>query len=564
MADQKLDNELNLARDISSEQLEKTTDLKIGYDQDERKWQLIIRYEGSLAKVRQLSESVTDLLGGYAIISIREDLINVVSDLEEVIYVEKPKRLNIQIENGIRISCINPVKRSPFNLSGQGVLLGIADSGIDFTHEVFIDDLGQTKILELWDQTTDTVYTADDINRALEALAHNEPNPIRSHDISGHGTAVASIASSVAPESAIIAVKLGNPIPDSFPRTSELMMAIDYLVRQAMKYGRPMAINISIGNNYGSHDGTSLLSTYIDTVANMARLVIAIGSGNEGASATHTSGQFESSQTGGEPQTVEFNVGAYERSFNIQLWKSYVDTFDIALKAPSGASTGYISQKTGTSRYELGDTTVYVYFGEPSPYSQYQEIYMEFIPADRYIQSGTWQISLRPVRVVDGRFDMWLPVESTSKDTAFLTPTPETTLTVPSTASSAIAVGAYDGYTDGFADFSGRGYTRSTGQIKPDIVAPGVNIVAASPSYSLNGNKYVQWTGTSFATPFVTGSAALMMEWGIIKGNDPYLYGEKVKAYLQKGARHLPGFNTFPNPQLGWGALCLADSIPRG
>ena len=558
MPDQKVENALNLARNISAKELEKTTDLQIGYDKNERKWELIIRYEGSLAKVRQLSDSVTELLGGYAVITIAEDLINVVSDLQEVIYVEKPKRLNFQIENGIRNSCINPVKSPPYNLSGEGVLIGIVDSGIDFTHRAFIDGLGESRILEIWDQELDRVYTKEEIDMALST---GELATVGGRDISGHGTAVASIAATVATSSQIVAVKLGNPKENSFPRTSELMRGIDYLVRKAMDYGRPMAINVSIGNNYGSHDGTSLLSTYIDTVASMSRLSISVGTGNEGFSATHTSGILSNTQDRERAQTVEFNVGAYERSFNIQLWKSYVDSFNIVLKSPSGASTGVVSNVAGIGEYLLENTRIYVYYGEPSPYSQYQEIYLEFIPVDNYIQAGTWQIDLSPVRIVDGRYDMWLPVESTSKDTAFLEPTPDTTLTVPSTSSAVVSVGAYDAYTDGYADFSGRGYTRVIGQVKPDIVAPGVNIVAAEANYSLDNNNYVERTGTSFATPFATGSAALMMEWGIVKGNDMYMYGEKIKAYLQKGARQLAGFKEYPNPQVGYGALCLRDSI---
>ena len=558
MPDQKVENALNLARNISAKELEKTTDLQIGYDKNERKWELIIRYEGSLAKVRQLSDSVTELLGGYAVITIAEDLINVVSDLQEVIYVEKPKRLNFQIENGIRNSCINPVKSSPYNLSGEGVLIGIVDSGIDFTHRAFIDGLGESRILEIWDQELDRVYTKEEIDMALST---GELATVGGRDISGHGTAVASIAATVATNSQIVAVKLGNPKENSFPRTSELMRGIDYLVRKAMDYGRPMAINVSIGNNYGSHDGTSLLSTYIDTVASMSRLSISVGTGNEGFSATHTSGILSNTQDRERAQTVEFNVGAYERSFNIQLWKSYVDSFNIVLKSPSGASTGVVSNVAGIGEYLLENTRIYVYYGEPSPYSQYQEIYLEFIPVDNYIQAGTWQIDLSPVRIVDGRYDMWLPVESTSKDTAFLEPTPDTTLTVPSTSSAVVSVGAYDAYTDGYADFSGRGYTRVIGQVKPDIVTPGVNIVAAEANYSLDNNNYVERTGTSFATPFATGSAALMMEWGIVKGNDMYMYGEKIKAYLQKGARQLAGFKEYPNPQVGYGALCLRDSI---
>ena len=557
MTSQKIDNEINLALDISPEELEKTRDLKVGYEPKEKKWQLIIKYEGSLAKVRQLSDFVVELLGGYAVITIAEDLINVVSDLEEVIYIEKPKRLNFQIDNGVRISCINPVKREPFSLSGEGIILAFLDSGIDYGHEAFINESGTTRILELWDQTLDRIFTRDDINRALQANMEQRGDIVPSRDVSGHGTAVASIAAAVAPGSDIIAVKLGNPMSDSFPRTSELMMALDYVVRRGLYYGRPVAVNISIGNNYGSHDGTSLLATYIDTVAAMGRMVIAVGTGNEGASSTHTGGVLVDDST----DVVELSVGNYEASFNIQLWKSYADNFQVSIKAPSGAETGYIRQELGVGKYNIDSTDIYVYFGEPSPYSPYQEIYIELIPGERYIESGTWQLILTPIRIVDGQYDMWLPVERTSKDTRFLRPTPDTTLTVPSTAGSVISVGAYDPYTDAYADFSGRGYTRVIGEVKPDIVTPGVNIVAASPSYGLANNNYIRQTGTSFATPFVTGSAALMMEWGIIKGNDPYLYGEKVKAYLIRGARQLPGFDRFPNPQVGWGALCLRDSF---
>lgn len=141
--------------------------------------------------------------------------------------------------------------------------------------------------------------------------------------------------------------------------------------------------------------------------------------------------------------------------------------------------------------------------------------------------------------------------------TAFLFPTETGTLTIPSTASRTIGVGAYDALTFSYVDFSGRGQ-RGAGRLsKPDIVAPGVNVTAPTTS-----GTYASFSGTSFATPFVTGGAALMMEWGIIKENDPYLYGEKVKAYMQRGARPLPGFTEYPNPQVGYGALCVRDSIP--
>ncbi len=579
MNNQKLDNQLNLALSSTEDERIKSDNLNVGYNSNERRWQLIVRYSGSLERIRQLGVGIEQLLGGYAILNVSEDLIQVVAASEEILYVEKPKRLNFAVENSKRVSCINSVQQSPFNLHGEGCIVAIIDSGIDYANKVFLDKNGETRILELWDQSIGdgmppkgyalgTLYTRDNINEALKRQGDNRYMVVPSRDASGHGTSVASIAAGnfsneitanmaddigVATRADIIAVKLGNPSIDSFPRTTELMLAIDFCVKRAMDYGRPMAINISFGNNYGSHDGTSLISTYIDAVANMARTVIVVGSGNEGASGSHSEGRLKD-----ETQVVELVIGRFESNTNIQIWKSYADSFSIEIEAPDGTSTGILVNQLGAYRYNAGNTNLLVYFGEPSPYSAYQEIFIEFLPKENYIDEGIWKINVIPVEIVDGRYDMWIPSQRTSSDTRFLRPTPSTTLTIPSAAANVITVGAYDAYNFSYADFSGRGYTRTTGQIKPDIVAPGVNIVCQSP-----GGLLVQRSGTSFATPFVTGSAALMMEWGIVKRNDMYLYGEKVKAYLIRGARKLPGYNEYPNPQLGWGVLCLRNSIPN-
>jgi minor extracellular serine protease Vpr len=144
-----------------------------------------------------------------------------------------------------------------------------------------------------------------------------------------------------------------------------------------------------------------------------------------------------------------------------------------------------------------------------------------------------------------------------NRATRFLVSDPDTTLTIPSTASRVVSVGAYDDSYLSYADFSGRGYTRLNTSVKPDLAAPGVGIMAPRA-----GGGYGPVTGTSFAAPFVSGSAALMMEWGIVRGNDPFLYGEKVKAYLIRGARPLPGETIYPNQRLGFGRLCLEDSFP--
>ena len=168
---------------------------------------------------------------------------------------------------------------------------------------------------------------------------------------------------------------------------------------------------------------------------------------------------------------------------------------------------------------------------------------------------------LTPRKVVTGIYQMWLPSQSVlNQGTAFLNPVSSDTLTIPSTASRVVTVGAYDARSFSYADFSGRGALEKNAEMwvqKPDLAAPGVRVTTAKA-----GGGYGEYSGTSFAVPFVTGSAALLMEWGIIRGNDPYLYGEKVKAYLRRGARHLPGYEQWPNNQLGYGVLCVEESLP--
>ena len=185
---------------------------------------------------------------------------------------------------------------------------------------------------------------------------------------------------------------------------------------------------------------------------------------------------------------------------------------------------------------------------------------MDFLPDDTYLDSGVWRIRLIPRDIVDGKYDPWLPGASVlNRGTQFFRQSPEVTLTIPSTSARAITVGAYDARRQVYADFSGRGFLRNLDLVKPELAAPGVDVRVPLP-----GGGYTRQSGTSFAAPFVTGAAALLMEWGMVRGNDPYLYGEKVKAYLTRGARPLgAGGQQYPNRQVGYGTLCVRDSIPR-
>lgn len=585
MPDQKLDNLLNLALDATEEEREKSRNLNVGYEKQTRKWEIIVKYSEMGDSVEALlggsGISVVPLLGGYAIVTLPESMLEEYSRRPQIEFIEKPTRLYFEDLFSKEASCITQVQRDePGNLqlTGRGVLIGIVDSGVDYRHPAFLTADGKSRILRLWDQSipgnppegyaTGTEYTNEEINEALSLSVQEGRRLVPSEDGSGHGTAVLGVAAGsdfsrgavnrgVAYESDLLVVKMGIPRQDSFPRTTELMQGVDYLVRQAIRLGRPIALNLSFGNNYGSHRGDSLLETYLDNVSGMGKNVICVGMGNNGNDALHTGGMLSP----GEIQEIELGVGAFEPTLNVQLWKNYEDEMEIYLEHPAGERVGPLFETLGAQRWQAGNTKLLIYYGKPAPYHVTQEIYVDFLPQDEktpYVDSGVWKIILAARNIKNGEYFLWLPGGKTlNPGTAFYLPRPQGTLTIPATARRVISVGAYDARQNTYADFSGRG-CRALPYPKPDLAAPGVDIYAPRP-----GGGYAAFTGTSFSTPFVTGAAALLMEWGIIRRNDPYLYGEKLKAYLRRGAKALQGSEKLPNDLIGWGALCVAQSVPQ-
>lgn len=614
MSNAKIENLLNLALDADWNEREKSANLGVGYSREDQTWEVIVRYvRDGLDQIKELLSLhgfasmipyVTVLDNSYAILILPESLINLAAALDGIIYMEKPKSIFFAVGAAKRASCITALQSgSDFfdsaegqiagrrNLTGKNCLVAVIDSGIDYAHPDFRNEDGTTRIAALWDQTLDAevlnkreteendwieyqppegyadgvLFTREQINFALASdSAEMRQKIVPSRDISGHGTHVAGIAAGngrasmgrykgVAYESDLLIVKLGTPEKNAFPKTTELMKAVDFCVRMAENMKLPAAINLSFGNNYGSHSGTSLIETFLNDMADHHQCSIVTGTGNEGAGTAHYQNQIKS----GKVQEVELAVSRYERKLNLQIWKRYQDELKIEVLLPDGKSSGQLIGE-GTLRIEFAAVDLLIFYGEPSPYSMYQEIYIDFIPREQFIPSGLWRIRITAGKIANGVYDLWLPSGGMlNTETGFSYPSEIRTLTIPSTSSKVISVAAYDSHTDSVAVFSGRGYTAWTNQVKPDLAAPGVNIVAPSP-----GGGYVSKSGTSMAAPFVTGSATLMMEWGIGQGNDLFLYGEKLKAYLIKGARQIAAVREYPNPLLGWGVLCLRESLP--
>lgn len=604
---QKFENLFNLALETPEDVRVRTGNLNVGYNTEERTWEVIVKYHDSIGFLVDYGILVEELIAGYAILTVPENLVESLGQVEQIEYVEKPKRYFYGAELPGENSCVYPVNLGEMGLSGTDVLVAVLDSGIAYERADFRKEDGSTRIVALWDQTlvsegeqrppegfvTGIEFSEDQINQALEAedesgerRVGNGFGIVPSRDVSGHGTAVAGIAAGspvaltgtvnvfgaqsaggvyqgIAPESDLLIVKLGEASEDGFPKTTEIMRAVTYAVKKGIARNQPLVVNLSFGNTYGSHDGTSLLERFLDNAAEIGRTVICVGAGNEGSSNGHFVGNIR------DLREVEITVGEYERDLSIQFWNRYSDDFRVSLRSPGGE----IVELTDTvnarkEEFVVEGTRVLVYKGEPKPYSVLQETYFDLSPIGgrNYIAGGIWSLEVEAEAGATGQYDVYLPgTEARNGRTGILRATPETTLTIPSTSQKIVTVGAYNSVYEQYVDFSGRGTPQVSREetivvssfIKPDLVAPGVDIIAPDV---LGGYRNV--TGTSFATPIVSGSAALMMEWGIVKGNDAYLYGEKVKAYLRRGAQPLRGEQFYPNERVGFGKLCLKESIP--
>lgn len=497
--------------------------------------ELIIKYYGDISRVADIAVNVTLLLCGYAIIEIEEEKIQELTRMDEVIYIEYPRRI-YEEQYGDYVMCQNPIQNN-LGMYGEGTIVAIIDTGVETDNQVFG-------------------------NRVVKK---NENSEVKSYE---HGTAVASIAAGefengggLATKAQIISLAINNSLEGSFYKTSEVMKAIDIAVKYALEIEKPLVINISFGNSYGPHDGTGLFERYIDCVASIGRVNIVVGMGNEGATGTHFFGKFNSNNNVIKyydfSQSIDIlvSVGEYESEMILSLWKNFGDDIAVEIILPNGKSTGVIYEEdflNNVVSYSIDGNYGFVRFQAATPYTSKSEIYIEMKNISEYLPYGIYVLRVTPGNIKYGEFDIWIPIAS--RNISFIRPdNTRNTLTVPATAARVISVGAYDARTEQYAAFSGRGYILFSNS-KPDIVANGVMV----PAIVAGTNNIAGFTGTSFSTPIITGIIAMLMGWGIVEGNDRELYGEKMRAYLRKAAIQLRGENT-PSVKTGYGAICLGD-----
>lgn len=414
------------------------------------------------------------------------------------------------------------------------------------------------------------VYTREEINAALQA--ENPRELVPENDTNGHGTLLASIAAGsgsvedgftgAAPEAELIVVKLKKAkqylkdfffIPDSTEvyAESDIMTGIAFAQQMAEKQNRAVVFLIGLGTNNGSHSGTGPLSEYLDSVGVLRSHAAVIAAGNAANMRCHFYGRASSVLT---PAKVEINVEKDMPGLYVELWGLAPERFSVSVQSP----TGEILSRPNS--YTIENQQITFVFERTDLSVDYQGaglarrdllIFLHFTN----IVKGIWTIQVYPENAINGYFHMWLPMQGMLNGPVyFLQSEPDVTITSPSDAEVPITVGGYDVATGALYLDSGRGFD-SDGEVKPDFLAPAVNIMGKGLR-----NNYTTMTGTSAAAALAAGACAQVLEWGIVQGNSPRINSVDIKNFLIRGAVRTSD-QVYPSTSYGYGKLQVYDSF---
>jgi len=518
------------------------------------------------------------------------DLLGLQQETEEMAGVSQ---IEMQNRSGVRGDVFNPspliqsgitrVQGPPLNLTGRGVILAFADTGINYRNRIFQREDGSTRILAIWDQTIQdgeppegflygTEYTREEIDGAQDRVLSIDEN--------GHGTRLASLATgsrleegsiynSPAYDADILVVKLKPAkdylreyyqVPDgvSAYSSTDVMMAIKYLDSFARVFKRPIVFCLGMGTNFRDHEGSGILSRYLNAVASQRSRVMVIAGGNEGNASHHYEGRFQNEEAGME-ESMEIFVSEGVEGFLMEIWTEAPVNLSVSIRTPGGEyidPTSVLFQTNLRYRFVFEETIITVYNAYIAQGSGDALVLMRFEKPT----PGVWTIGVSDEnRTKDARFDAWLPISDfLQQPVYFLQSNPRVTLTTPSYVSEAITVAAYDSFNNSIYQNSGRGYSRD-GRIKPDLAAPGVNITIAGNRL---GTEPVisTYTGSSLAAAIMAGAAAQFAQWAVVDGNDPYIRSQEVKNYFIRGAIRERNIE-YPNEIWGYGRLDLYNTF---
>ncbi|MBP1854447.1 S8 family peptidase [Metaclostridioides mangenotii] len=482
-----------------------------------------------------------------------------VISIERTVRMAPLSKVSLGVENGIVATeeiGVNYFKNNPnISITGRGVIIAVADSGIDYLHPDFIYPDGTSKILYLWDQTKDgippegfyfgTEYTREDINRAIQ----NNDSSLSQDEI-GRGTMISGICAGmgnvnpeyagVAYEADLIIVKLATL--EGFYNNAMLFASTEYAYRKSRQLRRPIVINIS----YGSNNLIGL--TNINTTRYYERGYCEVaGAGDEGDTQTHTTGRL---QFNGDTASVEIELNEDEEDLTIDVWVQRPDLIELEVVSPSGEITrgvsAYYNYLEVRGLLDLEGTYYTITSRYPTTVSgqQFIQIYL------RNVVRGIWTIRLTGINIINGRYNIYLPNRIfINSGTRFRNSVPSYTINYPAIREEIITVGAYNSLNRSLWNSSSRGPTIQN-WAKPDIIAPGVNIIAPLP-----GNTYGTITGTGASAAHVSGAAALFFQYTLVDGNyynQGYL--SNFKTFIKLGADRSLNI-VYPNYSYGYGVL---------
>lgn len=506
-------------------------------------------------------------------------------NISELRYFTIPQLYGLMDTSSMDASGITATLNQPFlNVAGQGVIVGLVDTGIDYTINSFRDSAGFTRIGTLWDQTLEKSdsqnvlygrsFSKEEINSALQSMDDGgDPYSIvPSRDDSGHGTFLAGVMAAsktdgyfgAAPEAELAVVKLKQAktylrdfflIKDDVPAYAEtdLMQGVRYLVQYAGAQKKPLVVLVGLGTGGGARLGVSPISEQLNEVSVRKNTVAVAAMGNEANARTHYAGRAVSSV---EPDRIEVNVDSEGKGFTMEIWADSLDILSVAITSPSGEQIPRIPARMGQNSeftFLLENSSVTVDYQGTGLNMGSEVIYMRFITPAK----GIWTVSVYSLLGIEGRYNSWLTLQQfMSSQVSFIRSTPETTLTGPAAASRVISVGAYDHTTGANASFSGRGFTADN-RVKPELVAPGVNVEGPA-----SDNRFIYRSGTSIAAAHTAGAAALLLCWGVFYDKEPDIGSNEIRLILLRGAERDNGV-TYPNPVSGYGRLNLFTSFNK-
>ena len=467
------------------------------------------------------------------------------------------------------------------SLTGNGVIVGFIDTGIDYTNDIFKNVTGRTRILSIWDQSDQSgthpqgiefgsEYTREDIDRALQS--ENPYSIVPTKDTQGHGTFMAGVACGsedvennfigAANESQIAVVKLKKAkkylrdfylieenVQDVY-QENDIMQAVTYLRNLSRRESKPLVLVLGLGTGSGQRSGGSALSQQLNDLGEMIGCCVVTCAGNEGNARLH----YKGSVLNKEYEDGELRVGEGTNGFTMELWGNSPDIISVAFISPSGEMISRIPARVGQSdtvEFLLEKSKIDISYSLVEAGGGVELIFMRFIDPT----PGVWIIRVYGNNILEGDYNIWLPIKQfIDKETYFLKPNPDITLTVPSTTQATITVAAYDNMTNALFTDSSRGFTR-TNEIKPDITAPGVNVYGPGIN-----NNYVRKSGTSVAAALVAGNCAQLMQWGIVEKNETQMKTNYIKNFLIRGAIRDRNI-VYPSKEWGYGKVNVYEAF---